>query len=107
MSEPEELFALHLKAAKLRGWERGVRLIKGRKWEYDFSHCVYRLICEIEGGTWIGGRHVTGAGFEKDCEKYNAATLRGWRLFRFTTAMVASGDALRTVEAAIMKFGRD
>jgi len=105
-SEHEELFAMQLKAAKLRGWERDVRLIQGRKWEYDFSHCVYRLIAEIEGAIWVGGRHVTGVGFEKDAEKYNAATLAGWRVFRFTPRHVAEGEALRVIEAAINKFGR-
>jgi very-short-patch-repair endonuclease len=104
-SEHEELFAMQLKAARLRGWEREVQLIPGRRWKFDFSHCLYRLICEIEGGIWSGGRHVTGSGFQRDCEKYNAATLKGWRVFRFTAEMVQSGDALRTIEAALTKFG--
>jgi very-short-patch-repair endonuclease len=105
-SEHEELFAMQLRAAKLRGWERDAKLIQGRKWEYDFSHCIYKIIVEIEGGIWTGGRHVSGAGFQKDCEKYNAATLRGYRLFRFTPEMVASGEALRITEAAVEKFAR-
>ena len=104
-SEHEELFAMQLRAAKLRGWEREVVFAPPRRWRFDFAHCIYRLAIEIEGGTWIQGRHQTGSGIAKDMEKYNAATLRGWRVFRFTAEMVASGEALRVTEAAINKFG--
>jgi hypothetical protein len=37
---------------------------------------------------------VTGAGFSKDCEKYNLATRDGWRVYRFTTAMVKSREGI-------------
>lgn len=97
---------MQLKAAKLRGWERNWRFDPVRRWRLDFAHFVYRLAVEIEGGTWIKGRHVTGVGFRNDCEKYNAATLKGWRIFRFTAEMVSSGEALRVTEAALEKFAR-
>ncbi len=105
MSEPEELFAFHLKAAKLRGWEREVRFDQKRRWRFDFAHCLYKLAVEVEGATWVTGRHNTGKGIAADMEKYNAATLKGWRVFRFTSEMVATGEALRVTEAAINKFG--
>jgi very-short-patch-repair endonuclease len=60
---------------------------------------VARLAVEVEGGSWIAGRHVRGRGFEADCEKYNAAVLLGWRILRFTTAMIESGAALSAVKA--------
>jgi hypothetical protein len=106
-SEHEELFAMQLKAAKLRGWEREVVFAPPRRWRFDFAYEVgtCRLAVEIEGGTWIQGRHQTGSGFAKDCEKYNFAALKSWRVFRFTAEMVQSGDALRTIEAALTKFG--
>ena len=56
------------------------------------------LAVEVEGGSWIHGRHVRGRGFEADCEKYNAAVLLGWRILRFTPAMVESGAALSAVK---------
>lgn len=31
------------------------------------------------------GRHTQGAGYTKDCEKYNEAVSMGWRVFRVTT----------------------
>jgi hypothetical protein len=37
---------------------------------------------EIEGGIWLQGRHNRATGFIADMEKYNEATLSGWRIFR-------------------------
>ncbi len=53
------------------------------------------IAIEIEGGTRFGNsRHSRGSGFERDCEKYNLATSLGWRVYRFTTAMVERGEAI-------------
>ena len=51
------------------------------------------MAIEIEGGTWTGGRHTRGAGYSGDCEKYNQALRDGWRVFRYTTDMLASDPA--------------
>ena len=59
-----------------------------RKWRFDFAHVETMICIELEGGVWSGGRHVRGQGFISDCEKYNAAQLLGWRVFRFTTDML-------------------
>jgi len=48
----------------------------------------YQVAVEIEGGIWTKGRHVTGIGYQKDCEKYNHAILCGWTVFRLTSDMV-------------------
>ena len=56
---------------------------------------------EIEGGVYIGGRHVRGPGFEADCIKYAEAMLAGWRVLRVTGPMVYDGRALALVERAL------
>ena len=56
-----------------------------RRWRFDFAWPEQKVAVEIEGGVWSGGRHTRGAGFIGDCEKYNAAVLSGWRIFRFTS----------------------
>lgn len=67
-----------------------------RHWRFDFAWPARKVAVEIEGATWTRGRHTRGAGFEKDAEKYNAATLLGWRVLRFT------GDMLkRTPDACV------
>jgi very-short-patch-repair endonuclease len=55
-----------------------------RQWRLDFAWPDKKLGIELEGGTWSGGRHTTGAGYAGDCEKYNAAVELGWRVLRYT-----------------------
>ena len=62
--------------------------LKLRKWRFDFAQPALMLAFEVEGGTWTGGRHVNPIGYAKDCEKYNAATRQGWKVFRLTPAMI-------------------
>lgn len=59
-----------------------------RKWRADAACLEADLLIEIEGGTWVNGRHNRGEGYRKDCEKYNAAALMGWRVVRFTPDML-------------------
>jgi len=51
------------------------------------------LAAEIEGGAWTQGRHTRGAGFLKDMEKYNFASILGWSVLRFTPQQVENGEA--------------
>ena len=53
-----------------------------RKWRFDFAWPAARVALEVEGGVWTGGRHTRGAGYAGDVEKYNEATLAGWRVLR-------------------------
>lgn len=73
----------------------------GRKWTFDFAWPGFDLAVEVEGGSWIAGRHNRGTGFENDCEKYNRAALMGWKVLRVTTAMVNDGRALAWIEEAL------
>lgn len=68
-----------------------------RKWRIDYAWPDHKLAVEIEGGVWAHGRHIRGLGFIQDIEKYNALTLAGWRLLRFTPDMVQSGEALNAI----------
>ncbi len=72
-----------------------------RRWRFDRAWLVSKVAVEIEGGTWVKGRHSRGAGMRKDAEKYNAATLQGWRVLRFTGDMVKDGSAIRVVQQAL------
>jgi hypothetical protein len=55
------------------------------------------LAVEIEGGTWIKGRHTTGSGFAADCAKYNRAVILGWRVLRYTADDVSNWTAATEV----------
>lgn len=55
-----------------------------RKWRADYAWPMHRVIVEIDGGAWSGGRHTRGAGFVADLEKLNAAALLGYAVLRYT-----------------------
>jgi hypothetical protein len=104
-SQLEQSFIYYAKLAKLSAWEPEYRFATHhvglgpglrerlaaaglKDWRFDAAwpkKCVY---VELEGGVYSGGRHVRGAGFTGDVEKYNAATLLSWRGLRFTADML-------------------
>ncbi len=95
----EDYFAWAMEHAGLPLARREFKFARklGRKWRFDFAWPERMVAAEVEGGTWVQGRHVRPQGFEKDCEKYNAAAVLGWRVVRFTAAMVRDGRAVRTM----------
>lgn len=72
-----------------------------RRWRADFAWPDRMLLAEYEGGIYTKGAHVRGKHFESDCEKYNEATLLGYRVLRFTHRMVHDGMALEMTERAL------
>lgn len=67
-----------------------------RDWRLDFAFVDKCLAIEVEGGVWSNGRHTRGGGFIRDIEKYNALTMAGWRLLRYTPQMIAD-DPLKVI----------
>lgn len=53
-----------------------------RRWRFDIALVNQKIAFEVEGGIWVGGRHIHPSGFEKDCEKYNTAAAMGWKVLR-------------------------
>lgn len=84
-------------AEKITGYTMEYRFHPERKWRFDFCWPKEKIAVEVEGGTWSGGRHTTGSGFAKDCEKYNHAAMMGYRVFRFTSDMVKKGEAIKWI----------
>lgn len=68
--------------------EREYRFDAHRRWKTDFAWPEHKIIVEIEGGTRRQGRHNRYQGYRDDCEKYNAATVQGWRVLRYTGEMI-------------------
>ena len=73
-----------------------------RRWRFDLAWPSRMLAVEVDGGTWIGGRHTSGSGFEADCEKLNEALCLGWRTLRVTPRHVEDGRALQWVTRALV-----
>lgn len=75
----------------------------GRQFRSDFAwpEPEFKLLVEVDGGSWSGGRHTTGKGFQQDCIKLNLATLLGYRVLRFTSKEVRKGTALNQIDQAL------
>lgn len=103
VSELEEALVGVLRLAGLPEPIREYRFAaeRGRRFRADLAYPDRLLLIECEGGIWSGGRHTSGAGYSRDVEKYNLATLMGFKVLRFTRAMIADGTALQTIEEAL------
>lgn len=91
----------------LRAWERSgsgeefvreLRFFPGRQYRFDFALTYLKFAVEIEGGTFVHGRHNTGIGLSDDCDKYNQATLRGWAVIRLTTKQLGKDRIAETID---------
>jgi very-short-patch-repair endonuclease len=89
------------KAVKLATPVPELRFAPPRRWRFDLAWQAERLAVEVDGAVWVGGRHTRGSGYEKDCEKFAEAVIRGWRVLRVTSGMVKDGRAIRLVERAL------
>jgi very-short-patch-repair endonuclease len=59
----------------------------GRKHRFDWAFPKQKIAIEVEGNAWNvkgGGRHMQ----DHDLEKYNLAAEMGWRIFRYSPAML-------------------
>lgn len=95
------LFQKVCKAVKLGVPVAEYRFAPPRKWRFDFAFVEQKIAIEVEGGVWTGGRHTRGSGFLKDMEKYNAAAVLGWRVFRCTPDTLLSPNTLDLIAQAL------
>ena len=105
-SELEAVFRLQIEDTRLSTPVTEYRFHLKRKWRFDFAWPDQKLAVEIEGGTFKKSRHTSGPGFHNDCEKYNAAVLEGWKVFRFDSRMVNSLEAIRTITDAFNRYNQ-
>lgn len=82
-------FVRYLEYYGITGYDRQARFAPPRRWLADFCWPKEMIIVEIEGLTYYGlkaggaiGRHQTAKGFEQDCEKYEAAMMLGYLVYR-------------------------
>jgi very-short-patch-repair endonuclease len=70
------------------------RFAPPRRWRFDWCWLNAKVVLEVEGGIFTRGRHSRGAGMLADMEKYNYATLMGWRVLRTTPQTLKSRETL-------------
>lgn len=76
------------------------RFAPPRQWRFDYAIPDHRIALEVEGGVWTKGRHTRPRGFLGDIEKYNRATLMGWRVFRCTPKTLLTAATLDMLREA-------
>lgn len=75
------------------------KFCEARDWRNDYLHEPTRIIIELDGGVFNGGRHVRPQGFIEDCVKLNMATMHGYGVIRIPT-----GFATDNYLSQIIKF---
>lgn len=103
-NEFETKLARELKALKIN-FEQEFEFHPKRKWRADFHLVGKKILVEVEGAIWSGGRHTRGKGYIGDMEKYNAATMMGFQVLRFSTDQVKSGHAIQQIEKMVGDLG--
>ncbi len=102
LSEGEERMAQHLTAYGI-AFIREFIFAPPRRWRFDFV-LAGKIAVEIEGGVWMAkSGHRSAKGVMRDMEKQNAANSLGYKVYRFTTAQVKSGEAIDGIRKAIRK----
>jgi len=95
-------------ARELITLEGEFRFAPPRRWRSDWSltnpQTGRKVLVEVEGGVWTGGRHTRGEGYTLDCEKYNAAAERGYYVLRYTPAML-EGDTFAVIAQVLAVLG--
>ncbi|EEY90212.1 DUF559 domain-containing protein [Acinetobacter lwoffii] len=103
-NEFEAKLARELKTLKIE-FEQEFEFHPKRKWRADFHLVGKKILVEVEGAIWSGGRHTRGKGYIGDMEKYNAATMMGFQVLRFSTDQVKSGHAIQQIEKMVGDLG--
>ena len=71
-------------------------------WRFDFAWPKLRVAVEIDGGTFTGGDHVRGKGYQRDCKKNNQAQLEGWSVLRADREMVGTDEFSHVVRRMLL-----
>lgn len=101
MSDLEQELDFQIRAYSLPPVVREYRFHPDRRWRFDFCWPQQKIAFEVEGGIWVGGAHSRGSHFISDCDKYNTATLAGWKVFRVTGEHIKSGKAVELARQAL------
>ncbi|WP_094148712.1 DUF559 domain-containing protein [Acinetobacter johnsonii] len=103
-SEGEVILATALRALNIE-FDQEFKFHPSRMWRADFHLKGKKILVEVEGGIWSNGRHTRGKGYLGDLEKYNAATMMGYQVIRFSTEQVKSGKAIEQIEKMVGDLG--
>lgn len=77
---------------------RFFRFDPARRWHFDFAWPEKMIAVEVEPASTVAR---SAALYRNELEKYNAAALHGWRVFRFSPRDVKTGRAMELLRQAL------
>jgi len=95
--ETEYRFAMHY-VGMGKELRKRIQAAGLKDWRFDFAWPDHMLAVEVEGGTFVGGRHTRGVGFRDDCHKYHHAMRLGWTVYRCEGTLIRMGLAVALIE---------
>ena len=66
------------------GFTEEYRFDKARRFKFDWANKEKMIAIEYEGLMSEKSGHTTVKGYTSNCDKYNLATILGWRVLRYT-----------------------
>ena len=102
----EEMFAQQVADWGLPLPTREEMIIPGRNHRYDFCWRKYRLVVEINGGTFSRGKsgHNSGVGIARDYWKVRRAQDNGWTIYPFDVKAITDKEAIAEVADYINNY---
>lgn len=101
MSEGEIVMYEQLIGAGYTEAVKQLYFCKPRAFRFDIALPKRRVAIEVDGGCFIGGRHVSKKGIRAEHEKGYLAAALGWRVIHVLPEDVMNGKALRRIEAVL------
>jgi len=80
----EYRFGAEIAGGTGKGLRERLNAVGLKDWRFDLAIPSEKVAVEFEGGAFNGGRHNRAMGSIGDMAKYNAATVHGWRVLRYT-----------------------
>lgn len=81
--------------------ERYAKSKRSKRYRADFAFPSSRSLIEIQGGTYMRGRHVSGSGYDRDARKYNLAMISGWKVYLLTSTTATNVSWIEKIGKAI------
>jgi hypothetical protein len=101
----EYRFAAMLTGGIGKGSRERIKAIGLSDWRFDVFIPEHGIAIEFEGGLFTNGAHSRGLGVLRDIAKYNAATVNGYKVLRYTHTHHKYSDILADLARIIEPIG--
>ncbi|MRT38764.1 hypothetical protein GJV03_16470 [Acinetobacter sp. RIT698] len=88
----------------LIGYERKLQPIHTKNWRFDFHIVKLRLLVEIEGGSWSGGRSGKLSNKAWSVDRYDKTEELGYKIERFHPDQILSGYVINWIQGQLERL---